>query len=192
MTDGSRPRVLAVDDEEGMRDLLRRMLEPVGYDVRTAESAESALAMMTTFFPSVVLIDVHMPGRDGIWLTEQIRRAAPRVAMVLATADADIPPTSSFKPGIIEYLVKPFDHKAVLDAVARGVDFAEGRAAAPAPVSAPHPATTLGLGRGRMPRPAFWVALLLGAAIVFGIYHYLSCDLSPTVCQRVLPTQDRG
>lgn len=176
MADVNAIRVLAVDDEEGIRELLRRMLEPAGYLVQTAPDAEHALAMVRTFQPHVLLIDVHMPGRDGLWLADQVRQIAPRSAMVLATFDADIPPTASLKPGIVEYLVKPFDQAAVLKAVEAAVEWAEqvsGQVAPPhysAPVAsvggAPHARSG--------PRPAFWVMVALGLLLLWGIYRSLS------------------
>lgn len=110
--------ILVVDDEEGVRHLLRRILEPAGYEVRTATNAHEALRAMTQSAPAVVICDVHMPGPDGIWLAHHIREQSPHTAIILATFDASVPPTESMRPGIVAYILKPYDQQAVLTAVA--------------------------------------------------------------------------
>lgn len=109
--------VLVVDDQSGFRELLKRMLEPAGYEVRTAIDAHAALASIQDSPPAVAILDVHMPGPNGLWLANQIRTASPRTAMVLATSDDAIPPRESLKKGVIAYIVKPLQREAVLKAV---------------------------------------------------------------------------
>ena len=126
--------VLIVDDESAIRAVLARWLGAAGYDIREAVDAESALDASGTAAADVVLCDVEMPGRGGLWLAEQLREQFPATAIVLATAVSSIPPTTSFKSGIIEYLVKPFARDRVLDSVARGMDWhAAALARGPAP-----------------------------------------------------------
>jgi len=115
------PTVLVVDDEPSIRELLKRILEPEGYVVVTAHDAQSALSAMAEHNPHVVFIDVHMPGADGLWLADQIRERFPTAATVLATADRDIPPVQNVRRGIIQYLVKPFQHRDVVSAAEDGV-----------------------------------------------------------------------
>jgi len=116
-------RILVVDDEENIRELLRRILEPEGYQVSAAHDAHSALAAIIEQSPHVVFVDVHMPGANGLWLADQIREQFPTVATVLATADQDIPPVESLRRGIIGYLVKPFQRLDVLRAAQDGVNW---------------------------------------------------------------------
>ena len=78
-----------------------------------------------------------MPGHDGLWLMEQIRMRFPRVAIVLATANDEVPPAISMQRGVVEYLVKPFERRAVLAAVSQAVKWREGVAAAPLAPHAP-------------------------------------------------------
>lgn len=115
--------VLIVDDESAIRAVLARWLGAVGYDIREAADAESALDALARAAADVVLCDVEMPGQGGLWLAEQLRERYPATAIVLATAVDSIPPTTSLKPGIIEYLVKPFARDLVLTAVARGMQW---------------------------------------------------------------------
>lgn len=110
--------ILVVDDEPQIRELLKRMLEPEGYDVLTATNAHDALRSIEHSSPAVVISDVHMPGPTGVWLTEQIRESRPNTAIILATSDATVPPQDSMRRGIVAYIVKPFNRRAVLAAVA--------------------------------------------------------------------------
>ena len=113
--------ILIVDDEPPARELLVRWLAPAGYDTREASDAETALGLLTASASDVVLCDVHMPGHDGLWLVERIRKSFPRVAIVLATAVETVPPVVSLQGGVVEYLVKPLERERVLAAVSRAV-----------------------------------------------------------------------
>ena len=115
--------VMIVDDESAIRAVLARWLAPEGYDIREAPDAEAALAELAKATADVVLCDVEMPGQGGLWLAEQLRERFPATAIVLATAVDSIPPTTSFKSGIVEYLVKPFARDLVLSAVAHGIEW---------------------------------------------------------------------
>jgi putative two-component system response regulator len=115
--------VLVVDDEMGIRDVLVRWLSAEGYDVRSAPDADAGLTAMTSAAADVVMCDIEMPGRDGLWMAAQILQRFPQTAIVLATGVDSVPPTTSLKAGIIEYLVKPFDRARVLQAMVRGVQW---------------------------------------------------------------------
>ena len=116
-------RVLIVDDEAGIRDLLERFLADVGHELRTAPDAESALQMMAHWIPDVVWSDIKMPGANGLWLADRIRESAPATAIVLATAEADVPPHESLRPGVVAYVVKPFQREQVRRAVDEGMQW---------------------------------------------------------------------
>jgi DNA-binding NtrC family response regulator len=118
------PTVLVVDDEASIRELLTRILEPEGYTVASAGTAEGALAAMAAYSPHVVFLDMHMPGEDGWWLADQIQKRFPTCATVLATGDQDVPQAGNLRRGIIAYLVKPFHREDVLRAAADGVSWA--------------------------------------------------------------------
>ena len=118
-------RVLIVDDDERVRALLRRFLEPEGYEVIEAASAEEAVQRLESARPSVAFCDVHMPGANGLWLADQIRALSPATAMVLATGDTEIPPGETLRPGIVSYLLKPLRRDRVVAAVSAGVRWSE-------------------------------------------------------------------
>ena len=128
--------VLIVDDEPRIREILVRFLAPAGYAVNEAADADAALALVAATAPDVLLCDVQMPGHDGLWLVEQLRLRFPAVAIVLATADPNVPPVVSLQGGVVEYLVKPFEREGVLAAVGRAVEWhvaAAARSAAQTP-----------------------------------------------------------
>jgi CheY-like chemotaxis protein len=112
--------ILVVDDEPSVRALLRRFLEPAGYEIHEAEDAESAVRLIEERSPAGAVCDVHMPGANGLWLADQIRAASPTTALILATGDDEVPAGESLRPGVVAYLLKPLDRALVLRAVEQG------------------------------------------------------------------------
>ena len=108
---------MVVDDEEVVRQVLRRWLISAGYEVIEAPDADGALNLMATTPAAVVLSDVQMPGHDGLWLTAELRKHYPATAVVLATGLATIPSSVSMQSGVLAYLVKPFRSQDVIEAV---------------------------------------------------------------------------
>ena len=113
--------ILVVDDDENVRTLLRRILEGLGHRVFEAASALDALERLKTGPVNLALCDVLMPGRDGIWLTEQILARHPAVSVALATGLTEMDPTVTLRPGVIGYLVKPFKRQAIVDLLENGL-----------------------------------------------------------------------
>jgi len=113
--------VLVVDDDEGVRKVLTRWVEDMGYAVKTAESADRALEMMREGDVDVALCDVRMPGHDGIWLLDQMRRSHPDIASVLATGLLEMDPMVTLRPGVVGYIVKPFTREDLEKVVKRGM-----------------------------------------------------------------------
>ena len=109
--------VLIVDDEASVRQVLARWITSAGHTVREAESAAAALREAEHREPAVVFSDVQMPGRDGIWLTGELRKRYPATAVVLATAVDTVAPRVSLQAGVAAYLVKPFAGAAISEAL---------------------------------------------------------------------------
>src|SRR4030095_10979383 len=84
-----RGKVLIVDDEIGIRLLLTRLLKGWGYGVWHVSSAVEALAIMAGEAADILLSDVSMPERDGLWLAEQVHTQWPKTAIVMSTALQD-------------------------------------------------------------------------------------------------------
>jgi putative two-component system response regulator len=116
--------VLVVDDEHGVRDLMVRWLRMTGYPVFAAATADEAFERIQHEIIGVALVDVHMPGHDGFWLTEQLRRRSPDIAVIMVTGMLDVGSAcDSLQAGIIDYLVKPFTRDRLREAVQRGFDW---------------------------------------------------------------------
>jgi response regulator RpfG family c-di-GMP phosphodiesterase len=102
-------RVLIVDDDDGIRRVLRRILEQRDYQVLDAAGAEAALEVVVSE-PDLALVisDIHMPGIDGIWLLGELRRRYPDVGVLMLTGDADLDTAvQCLKIGALDYLSKP-------------------------------------------------------------------------------------
>ncbi len=108
MTHGK--KVLIVDDEAPIRELLTRWVNGWGFAARAVASAAEAVDLMTTDPADIMLCDVAMPERDGLSLVEQVRAQWPQTAIIMATGRDD-PPTvqASRRLGAIAYVVKPFN-----------------------------------------------------------------------------------
>lgn len=119
--------VVLVDDEETVRVLTARWLEAGGYTVRSASSAEAGLALIQDEAPGVLVCDVQMPGRDGLWLAGQVRRRFPGVAIVMTTGGYDLEAAAAtMRLRVSDYIMKPFPRARLLDAVAAAMQDAQG------------------------------------------------------------------
>jgi putative two-component system response regulator len=118
------PSILVVDDEAAVRELLARWLSGGGYDVRMASCAAEALDRVRDCPPAVALCDIRMPGHDGLWLANRIRRDAPETAVIMATGVQDVgSAVSSLRQGAIDYLTKPFGRDRLRESVQRGIEW---------------------------------------------------------------------
>lgn len=114
--------VLLVDDEELIRNFLRRRLEGWGFAVEEAENATQALRRMLAEPAGIAIIDIRMPGRDGLWLAEQVRERWPQTAIIMASGADDIRSIeTSRRIGAVDYVPKPFDREILRQALVRAV-----------------------------------------------------------------------
>jgi len=105
----SRKRVLAVDDELGVRESIRILLS-ADYDVASVASGDAALEAIQRERPHLVLLDIIMPGMDGMELLERIRATDPGLPVVILTATKTVKTAvAAMKLGAFDYLQKPFD-----------------------------------------------------------------------------------
>ena len=121
-------RILVVDDEPGMRDLLRILLEKDGHEVLTAADGTAGLARATSHELDLVISDIKMPGLDGIGLLSALRERALTLPVIMVTAYAESDSAiQAMKQGAFDYLTKPFKvdeirvviHRALAEAAAR-------------------------------------------------------------------------
>jgi DNA-binding NtrC family response regulator len=109
--------ILIVDDDDKIRELLTLWFKAAGYNVHEAPDAMTGLSMLSQLPIAVMTVDKDMPEHDGVWLVEQVQKAHPGVAMLLASGDDQIPMRVAMSRGIQGYLVKPFKRERVLAAV---------------------------------------------------------------------------
>ncbi len=103
-------RLLVVDDDRGLRDVLRRALTLSGYEVVLAATGSEALSEVTTSVPDAVVLDVGLPDIDGLEVCRLLRREGNRVPVLMLTArDAVSDRIDGLDAGADDYLVKPFD-----------------------------------------------------------------------------------
>jgi len=105
-----RPRILVVDDEEAMRESLNDWLKEDGYEVGLAASGKAAVEMVRNGPWDVILLDLKMPGMDGLETLKRIKAERPDAEVLMMTAYATIDTAvEAMKAGAFDYLVKPFD-----------------------------------------------------------------------------------
>jgi two-component system nitrogen regulation response regulator GlnG len=114
--------VLIIDDEQAVCWALERALGQEGHSVAVAASAEQALALASRRAPDVIVLDVRLPGMDGLSALPQLRQLAPDAAVIVITAFGSLPTAvQAVEGGAFDYLAKPFDLAQALDAVARAL-----------------------------------------------------------------------
>lgn len=136
-------RILIIDDEPAIGWSLRELLTDDGHAVEVASSAEAALETCGRFAPEAMLLDVRLPGRDGLAALPDLRAAAPGAAIVVMTAFGDLDTAvRAVAAGAFDYLVKPFDLASVSRVVSRAL--ADRGGAPPSPAADASPARLVG------------------------------------------------
>lgn len=112
------PRLLVVDDDPRVRRFVRDVLVEAGHVVTAVGDAESAVARLLSTRPDVFVLDIHLPGMDGLTLARKLRRVRRGIPVVIISVRTD--PHHKVKAhasGAITYLEKPFRPEDLLDAV---------------------------------------------------------------------------
>jgi DNA-binding NtrC family response regulator len=104
--------VLVVDDDEGTRRLLADWLTALGFTAMLASGADEALQIVRTYPVDIALCDICMPGHDGIWLINQLRKKCPETAIIIETGLSQMDPSVTLAPGVAGYIIKPFQYEA--------------------------------------------------------------------------------
>ena len=110
-------KILIVEDEPEIRELLAFTLNREGYDVLEAETAEAALVKMDSRMPDLAVVDWMLPGMDGVELARRIRRdeVGSDLPIIMLTARGDEPDKlKSFASGVDDYITKPFSPRELL------------------------------------------------------------------------------
>jgi DNA-binding NtrC family response regulator len=125
--------VLVIDDEEIMREILEALLTRAGYDVRLASGGPEGLEVARSVPIAAAVVDVMMPGMDGLTVLDELKKLDEDIAVIMITAFASVETAiSAMKRGAFDYVTKPFKNDEVLvvlrNAVERGELVAENRA----------------------------------------------------------------
>ncbi len=121
--------ILVIDDEENMRWVLKRALEKSGYEVVTSSRGDHALKFFAARPVDLILLDLKMPGMDGLSVLRELRERSTSVPILLLTAYATVPTAiEATKLGATDYLRKPFDLEDVLMRISRYL-LSEGQSA---------------------------------------------------------------
>ncbi|HEX8743080.1 MAG TPA: response regulator transcription factor [Thermoleophilaceae bacterium] len=110
----SKPRVLVVEDDGDIADVLRRSLRMEGYDVRVAGDGVGALDEAAVFEPDAVVLDLGLPRLDGVEVTKRLRADGDVPILILTARDGTDARVEGLDSGADDYLVKPFERQELL------------------------------------------------------------------------------
>ncbi len=120
MSGTPRLRILVVDDQSSVRELLRAVLESDGHEVDDAADGESALEALRSGFHDLVVMDIRMPGLDGVETLSRMKDLSPATGVVMMTAYASVETAvKAMKLGAFDYITKPIDIGEVRKVVAK-------------------------------------------------------------------------
>ena len=115
--------MFVVDDDASVRRALARLLHSAGYQTETFASAEGFLAQSRFDAPGCIILDVRMPGLNGLELQQALAAADRQLPIVFITGHGDVPMSvRAMKAGAEDFLPKPFDDEELLKAVARALN----------------------------------------------------------------------
>jgi two-component system nitrogen regulation response regulator GlnG len=138
--------ILIVDDEQAVCWALGRALEREGHSVALAASAEQAFALVGERRPDAIILDVRLPGMDGLTALPRLREMAPEAAVIVVTAHGSLPTAvQAVQGGAFDYLAKPFDLGQALEAVARALQRRPAAVVADVPGPAAGPEEIIGV-----------------------------------------------
>lgn len=127
--------IFVVDDDAPVRDSLGNLLEAHGWQVETYESAETFLAAFEPARPGCLIVDVRMPGMDGLSLQEHLIARRIDLPVIVVTGHGDVPlAVRAMKAGAVDFIEKPYAFDIMIAAVRRAVDRLRSK-------SVPDPAT---------------------------------------------------
>lgn len=115
--------VFVVDDDPSVRKALRNLVSAAGFDVETFSTAQEFLKRSTVHGPACLVLDVRLPGLNGLDLQEMLLKSGHLMPILFITGHGDIPTTvKAMKAGAVEFLTKPFPNRRLLDAIRDAID----------------------------------------------------------------------
>lgn len=107
-------KILVIDDEQSILNLVTAYLEPEGYDVRTARDGETGLRLAHSFEPDLIVLDIMLPGIDGIELLTRLRRESDVYVIMLTAKAEETDKIVGLSVGADDYLTKPFSPRELV------------------------------------------------------------------------------
>jgi len=115
--------VFIVDDDVSVRESLELLIRSAGWQAELFKSAQEFLDRPRLLAPSCLILDVSMPGLNGLDLQKQVAAERPDMPIIFITGRGDVPTTvQAMKAGAVEFLIKPFSDTALLGAVSDALD----------------------------------------------------------------------
>jgi FixJ family two-component response regulator len=120
--------VTIIDDDQAMRESLVTLLRAEGHVTQSYDSAESFLADGPESVSGCLILDIHMPGMNGLDLQQELQARAIALPVVVITGQGDVPKAvAALKAGAVDFLEKPYDIGALLRAVREALNCEDGR-----------------------------------------------------------------
>ncbi len=117
------PIIFVVDDDISVRESLELLIQHEGWYVETFASAEEFLNYPPEFVPSCLLLDISMPGLNGLELQKRLAAERPNMPIIFLTGHGDIQKTvQAMKAGAVEFLTKPFSDSTLLSAIGAAIE----------------------------------------------------------------------
>ncbi|MBN1595686.1 response regulator [candidate division FCPU426 bacterium] len=117
------PKILVIDDEKGLRDMLHFTLSKEGYDVITAASGMEGIQMASSEMPDIAIIDIKMPKMDGIEVLDKIKEVTPDLEVIMATGYGTMESAiESLRKGALDYIHKPFNLHELLAVILKALE----------------------------------------------------------------------
>src|SRR5258708_6226381 len=112
------PKILVIDDEADMRFAVRMLLERSGHSVIEAENGDNALAKLDEMIPDLVLLDMRLPGMDGIQILQKLREKQKDLPIIMVTGYGNVElAEQALQLGADHYLSKPFHNKELIGVI---------------------------------------------------------------------------
>jgi two-component system response regulator FixJ len=111
-----------VDDDDAVRDSLEALLQSKKFTAKSYASAEAFLAACTTAPTGCAIVDVRMPGMDGIALLGQLRQRGHALPVIVVTGHGDIPlAVQAMRAGAVDFVEKPYSNETIMEAIGRAL-----------------------------------------------------------------------
>jgi FixJ family two-component response regulator len=115
--------VFVVDDDISVRESLELLIQSEGWQPQTFSSAQRFLSHSRALVPSCLVLDISMPGLNGLELQKRVAVDHPDVPIIFITGHGDVPKTvQAMKAGAVEFLTKPFNDKVLLGAIRQALE----------------------------------------------------------------------